>query len=125
MFVSLCAWLQINKVNGNPQENVAHANDDCLIEISKETAAPCLSLHLVLSLFFLGCGLGCNSNYRSIQEGKSVELLLSMTAFDTLGSFQVKQAYAKSQLLNPIIISHQMEAQKMFAHPCLALPQTF
>lgn len=108
---------------------MAHANDDCLIEISKETAvritAPCLSLHLLLSLFCLGCGLGCNSNYRSVQGGKSVELLLSMTAFDSLGSFQVKQAYAKLQLLNTIIIPHQMEAQRLFAHPCLASPQTF
>lgn len=69
MCICLRVCLLINKVNGNPQESMAHANDDCLIEISRETAAPCLSLHLFLFLFCLGCGMGCNSNYLSVRGG--------------------------------------------------------
>lgn len=51
MCITHTVSLQINKVNRSPQESVAHANDDCLIEISRETAAHITALSA--SLFFL------------------------------------------------------------------------
>lgn len=88
---------------------MSHANDDCLIEITRETAVHITASCLPVSLLWL-----CVARAAAviIIQSEELNVALSTAALD-LGSFQVnvrQTSQCKPAAANTIIIRSQMEA---------------